>query len=326
MNIKYCPTDYASVYQKAVFGCADVTPDEQGVAVADIIVGNNIEALGQKLYHNRVEFDVNVAPFVQELVEVVPQSSKGFNEAAKRTVEISVRVGDDRSPRVILAAGTQALEQGVLLSSSKNRVIAPSQTDEIAFIPTSTEVWASITVTDTQGRKYSWREAPYLYDGRGVVTYGVDASAIMAEAEVQAGVEPDSICRIEVGILFEMTEAFVVVYEVKRSTQGVRLSWVNRYGAIDSYTFPIVNQSKIVTTDNPSAPKSAWRCLTISSDILPRQQIEWLAEVATARLVWMVEGDTQTPCEVLSDMVVVEQAEGPCAVKFVVKPTNELYA
>jgi hypothetical protein len=304
-----------------------VVGDGSGVAIADIIIGDNIEAVGQKLYYNRMEFDVNVAPYVEPQLEVVPLKIRGLGKAPKRTVKVSVRVDGERSPKVIMAAGAQGLDQGVLLSASNRRTIALGQYDEIAFIPTSPEVWVSITVVDKQGRMYAWRESPYLVDGDGVLVYGVDASQIMADAKEQVGVEAESIVRFDVTILFGMTEAFTVRYDVKRTTQGVRLSWINRYGAIDSYTFPTINSANIVCDrEGRVTLQSAWREIALSSEIMPRKQVEWLAEVVTSPRVWMVEGGGLQECEVLSKKIEVDNVEVPCAVKIVVKPTKEIFA
>ena len=161
------------------------------------------------------------------------------------------------------------------------------------------------------------------------VSCGSNKGSKSAEAEVVAevqsrGVEPEDIVQIIVSVKMGAEERIRVTYEVAQCTRGVRMAWVNRWGAIDYYTFPNVVVSRLVAHSQAVAEEP---CLTyteceISSDIVPESIAEALSEIVASPKVWLVSGDVYTPCQVATESVEWSNNSAPTAVKLVVRTQN----
>ena len=321
MGVRY-PADYASAFQKVVFELSGFSPDADDCVAVDIMEGYNNEASGVKYYYGHNLIEVDVSAYARAALKVEPVLWCGLYLASVRSVPMSVRVGGYQSEKVLVCAATQPLPLNTLLSSLSKRTIALDERDEIAFVSDEHEIVSDITIIDRKGTEYYFGGMLFLYD-KGVAVYGLDVAEVAIEAQ-ERGIAPEDIAQIIVGVKLGAEKQIRVTYDVRSNTNGVRLAWVNHFGAIDYYTFPNIIASHLVALpeDIVGEPRRSYTECEISSEIVPQEIAEALADIVTSSKVWVVKGDTYTPCEIVTDAVEWCNCSAPTAVKLVIRTQN----
>ena len=310
MGVRY-PADYASAFQKVVFELSGFSPDADDCVAVDIMEGYNNEASGVKYYYGHNLIEVDVSAYARAALKVEPVLWSGLHLASVRSVPMSVRVGGYQSERVLVCAATQPLPLNTLLSDLSKRTIALDERDGIAFVSDEHEIVSDITIIDRKGTEHYFEGMLFLYD-KGVAVYGLDVAKVAIEAQ-ERGIAPEDIAQIIVGVKLGAEKQIRVTYDVRSNTNGVRLAWVNHFGAIDYYTFPNIIASHLVALpeDIIGEPRRSYTECEISSDIVPRKIAEALADIVPSPKVWIVEGDTYTPCEVVTAPLPTSPATTP---------------
>jgi hypothetical protein len=321
MGVRY-PADYASAFQRVVFELSGVELDAEGCVAVDILQNYNSEATGEKFYYGQNSVEVDVSAYARAALNVEPATWSGLRMDRARSVLMSVRVAGEQSEKVVVCAATQPLPINALLSQLTKRTIALDECDEIAFVTDEREVTPTITVITQTGIIMELGGEMFLSE-KGVVVFGLKVAEVVVEVQSR-GVEPEDIVQIIVSVKMGAEERIRVTYEVAQCTRGVRMAWVNRWGAIDYYTFPNVVVSRVVAHSQAVAEEP---CLTyteceISSDIVPESIAEALSEIVASPKVWLVSGDVYTPCQVATESVEWSNNSAPSTVKLVVRTQN----
>lgn len=318
------PAEYSSAYQKVVFKLSGLSLDADGCVEVDILVDERIEAVGTKRYYNRQMVEVDVSAYARAELDVVPVLHRGLAMIRSRSVPMSVRVGGDRSEKVQVTAGTHPLPYDTLLSDLQQRTIGLDERDEISFVTEQREVLPLITVIDREGNSQTWTDAPFLAD-KAVLVYGIDIANIVSQAQ-NYGIAPQAIRTIKIDMMIGAERYEMVKYDVRDQSDGVRLAWVNRFGAIDYYTFRnAISSQLVIQTDVPiGEPKPTYTECELASDVVPRRVAEALAGIVAASKVWVVDTDGYRLCEVISDSVEWDNCSKPSAIKLKIRIPNSL--
>lgn len=253
---------------------------------------------------------VNVAPYVRSMLETALFSAP-LRSAPVRVVVAGAGVATYTSPYVTLAAGRKNLPANRILSAEPDEaVVGEYDFDEVAIV-------TSATVQP---------ELVFVKDGREHLYMGLDSVAskemIVIKADVRkwlirlmsvANVPYDDVDRFILRLRLVSGAVQTIVerrYRVANRPAGVRLAWVNRYGAVDFHTFPTVEKQ----THRPGETLH-----TLLSEPLGAAGAEWLAEILSAPTVWRMDADAATELEVV-DGQIVSQADQPTYVAIDVKP------
>ncbi len=331
MTVTTYPADYSSAFGDAIFVVRGVSADADKGAQVQILSASSTTPLGTKYFFNTSLIRVNVASYARAYLKIEPPTIAGLQTLPKRAVALRVGADGTYSASRYVALGADTLSQGVLLSDVAQRRLSPGEVDEITFIPPSGDVWIHITATDSKRKSYTWRTLPCVASG-GMVSYVADFDSMALQAQSEGGLVPEEIVKFKAEVLFGALTAFTMNYEVVPNPQGVRLAWVNRYGAVDCYTFPVESKNRIRVqrhTENTARGSAitegnAWWEQTLSAGLCNRNEAECLAAIATAPNVWRWSGGKWEPCIVLSTDVTTHNCDEPCAVNITLRGTDNL--
>lgn len=322
MNIESLSGEYASA-----FGTLCFKVEQAPETPTDVEVLINSEVAGVKRFYTS-DFTVNAATFVRRRLEVKPLvGASRFVQCGTRTARYAVRIGDTLSEQHMATAARCAPSPLRLLSDSKRRVIAPGQRDEIAFLTSAQVLVGGVTV---------------VLDGGTSTTVPIDTFSAQS-GQVALVIDMDDIETTVAGLVLDTTPTInsmqavvgfadgtnlTVDYTVTPRTDGVRMAWVNRYGAADYFTFPTVRsvekrveRSKIYSTDGfRTVSQSLASEMTLSSGLMPKVDVEWLADIITSPEVWRVEGSAFEAVDVTTTRVVTSADHAPQAVEITIRP------
>ena len=151
-----------------------------------------------------------------------------------------------------------------------------------------------------------------------VATLAIDM-ADMARRIGESGRDVVEFSAMDVTIdLGGQAEAVVLHYSLTgEAGRGVRLCWINRYGAIDYFTFVVLSRGVAVTEGTVFARTAT--TLTLASQYQPRATIDALAGICSSPGVWMVdEAGKYCPVEVTTHELSFPQ-QSPGNLKITIK-------
>jgi hypothetical protein len=303
MKITSYPTPYGSVYRPACVSLAEVQAPE-GIDI-DIMSTDGSVLLGTKRIYSDSTARINVAPYLRRLLAPVPLCDRGHGiiTTTGRDASCVVKAAGVTSSSVTLCGGTEDSPLDTLLSAAPPVVkIAPGERDEMSVLsggivePVVTIQWNGATYTDsTMGQK--------LYSG--VLTAVIDPDTVCHKLHLRTGAPLDAPDGFSVRLqLRQAGRENVVVerrYVIDRSVRGGgarRLAWLNRFGVVDYHTFPVAEEfsssgerTRIVTSGGfRTVATSGVQSLRLLSEPCDEVAAEWLSEIFSSPLVWMVDG------------------------------------
>jgi len=331
MNVSVMPPDYGSAFREACF-VVDNLNAPQGVDVEIRAVGDD-NPLGTKRIHAAGTATVNVAPYVRRRLSPTPLCGRGqgFFGDAGRGVSCYIAAEGFSSAAVTLCAGVEAAPLNRLLSASPDAVtIRPGERDELPII---SEDWVRPVVSFRRGGTLYTDTSIEGRNAAGIVAVVIDAGAVIASYTRLTGGAADELEEFSVRLVLEQEGYADRVlerhYTVDReSVGGMRLAWVNRYGAVDYHTFGTVDEVRVegshtsIETANGmrTAATSAVRRTRLISEPCDARAAEWLAEIFSSPAVWAVEGGTIERVEAEPGETVYSTLT-PSVLSFVVSPS-----
>jgi hypothetical protein len=171
-------------------------------------------------------------------------------------------------------------------------------------------------------------------NAEGILAAVVDVDAVCQAFSRQTGAAADELADFTVRLRLEQ-QGFVgrVLerrYIIDRGVGGGRrLAWLNRFGAVDYHTFPIVEEFRSggsrTRIETPAGYRTtatvAQQSVKLLSEPCDTQAAEWLSEVFSSPAVWMVDGGSCERVEVAAGEVVCSPLE-PAIVSVVVSPAT----
>lgn len=169
--------------------------------------------------------------------------------------------------------------------------------------------------------------------GRGIFT--IDASTLLASTK-----RIDVRLRNNADTLF-ITQVQRFIIDERSLCNGVRLTWLNRLGGEDSFTF-MANNERAVNSNRVQFTKGitegfaltdrgrtdlgvvAGNSYSAVSDFLPRATAEWLEELATSPLVFRISGTDRIPVVITSTSVTTTSKEGMARIEIEYADANDI--
>jgi hypothetical protein len=313
MIISGYPMAYQSAFRPARFVLTDVEAPE-GLDV-EILPATGSEVLGVKRIWGQGEFAVNVAPYVRSLLSPLPLCDKamGVNTDRKRYAICRVSAAGVTSDVAYLTAGTVDAPTDVILSAAPDRLtIRKGEKDEITVITTGGGVTPSI-IFPYGGLEYS--DNIYLGNSStGMHTFVVDEAMVASRFAGTTGLARENMREFIVMLSsgdIQIKRRYVVDATPHR---GRRLAWVNRYGAIDYYTFPDTDSRTLSGGRGRILSSAGWSTVatkaedwtSLTSDYEEGATLEWLAEILSSPRVWIVEGNKSIEVDVADGSVLFD--------------------
>jgi hypothetical protein len=311
MEIISIPRQYMSAFDSPCF-------EISGVATPlDVVIGSDSETpgrprpVGSKRIYPASRVSVNAGPYVRQGLVIEPvfgektaeKTETGIPTAAltpiavpKRTLSCLISAGGLNSAAAILTGGTEDAPLGAILSAAPEKVsIRPGETDEIAFITGGSPLMVDLTWETTGGEV-----TETLTDGlshHGMIVVPVDADSVAALFETRTGVPADKLQGFRIELRTPDNPDTTRRYTLDRtSTGGKRLAWVNRFGAVDYHTFPVVAESRHSGSRTRIETPAGFRTGATGGGSVERllsapcdpSMARWLAEIYSSPAVWVV--------------------------------------
>lgn len=306
MNVIEYPKAFQSAFRPALFVLDGVKAAADGIDVA-VLPASDTNPLGVKRIYGEGRIAVNAAPYVRSLLSPQPLCGQpaGIMCDQRRYAGCRVSTAGYTSAAVYLTAGTENAPSGKILSAAPASVkIRPGEKDEFSVVSSGNTVKPFVTLTYGGGE--------YTVDslsgtsGAGMHTFVVDSAEIAKLFTAKTGADPALMEGFTVTL--KVSESGGETYLTRRylfdnaQHNGRRLAWVNRYGAIDYYTFPTTARQtetgakeRIATGDGVRVVStSSGAALTLESDCETAETLCWLAEIYSSPGVWAIEGSKFT--------------------------------
>lgn len=296
---------YQSAFRPALFVLDEVNAPA-GLDVAILPAAGN-ESLGVKRIRGEGEFAVNVAPYVRAQLSPVPlcDKSMGMFVDQGRCAGCRVEADEITSDVVFLTGGQQDAPMCEILSAAPSTLtIRSGEKDEISVITGGGEVTSLLTFSH-EGSEYTC-DMFLPISGSGMLTFVVDQTAVALLFAETTGATPTQMG--EFGVVLSDGEVDWCRHYIVDTAphRGKQLAWVNRYGAVDYYTFPDIasrtlsgGRGRILSSagwNTVATETTEWTLLT--SQYEQSETLEWLAEIFSSPRVWMIEGNVATEVDV----------------------------
>lgn len=280
------PAAYSSVKEAVIFGI-----DRDYDAVAEVQINGYLKQMPKNV------FKVNVAHYFRDDFTIVPLDVEpGLTLQAWNGVEIgrvvSASIIVDRTPsdEVPLLCADKQPAANRFMSDLRRRNAMPGQLDELAVYVTGPAVVAcgADQLLLTEGMHYVGFRIP-------------EHAPEHFEAQLRS-------------LTGEVLDR--ITYRIEPS-DGVRLAWINAYGAIDYWNFGTrrktstkFNREKIYTEQGYSTTSlQADTTQTVSSRPMPQAQTEVLSRIFRAEAVWLIDGERVCPIDITTESVTTYDAE-----------------
>ena len=334
MNVTVYPKAYQSAFREASFVLSGVAASS-GTDIG-ISSYSYAETLGVKRVYATGEVSVNAAPYVRRFLGPEPLCGAKPMDVVTgegRTVACRVSAGDYTSSAVWLTAGSDDAPVNMIISAAPSVVkIRPGESDEISVIADGTRMRPLISFMH-EGTEYTDYSIPN-YSGVEMLTLVVNPDAVGRLFTEHTGADVSEMTGFTVWI--RMTENWVDTfcsrrYEIDRNgTGGRRIAWVNRYGAVDYYTFPYVtggsvsgSRGRIYTPDGyRTVATSAETTETLLSEPCDPESVRWLSEIFSSPAVWTIDGTDYRKVEV-ADGASDYSSSRPGTVSVIVGPVKK---
>lgn len=306
MRIIITPQQYSGAFSDLIYKIDEC--NSQQVTEVEIWCSSKAEPVGMKRFIGDDTYIINTSNYVSRFLDVNPIISDNCEiiSSTNRTVQTKIKIGNVYSAERSVTAGCIASEFTKAMSNSPYFLdIAPGESDEISVMAYPRNIGANITIYG-EGIK-STITFPNVSATLDVCTFVFNMDNI---ATLFSITDWNKIWEMEVNVLANTSTIISRRYNIKRNTSiATRLCWLNPYGAIDYYTFPITlsrqvkaSKSKIysqfgyATYGNTAETVTALKTAYESPSTL-----EWLAEIITSPRVWIIDNKTLTPVDVVSD-------------------------
>jgi hypothetical protein len=323
------PLENGSAFRPACFTLSGVDAPE-GIDI-EIRPGFGDGLLGVKRIYSSGTAQVNVAPYVRRLLNPLPMCGNpaGIYIGSGRTASCFLWASDFVTETVTLCGGNENALPNTLLSAAPDRVkIAPGERDEMGII-SGDRVYCDVSFV-REGVSFT-RQMGEL-NAAGMLAAVIDTNAVCnAYAYLSGGAASEL---KEFTVRLRLTEAGfenrVVerTYTIERNAPaGRRLAWVNRYGAVDYYTFPVCEEFRSegsrTRIETPAGYKTvataARQSLKLLSDPCDAPTAEWLSELFSSPSVWLITGTEYEKVEVAAGETVATPLQ-PTVVSVTISP------
>lgn len=306
MKVIDYPKACQSAFREACFTLGEISAEE-GLDIV-IYTSENPTPLGVKRVYGTGTKTINAAPYVRSLLSPEPlcTAAAGMTEAAGRTAPCFVSFPGGFSDTVRLTAGTEDAPTGKILSAAPAAAeIRRNERDEISLIGGGRSIIPVIMLCD-DNTKYPFSGFPSV-NSKGMLTFVVDVGAMGELYATKSGKDASEMKSFQVNLASSPDIFLTRSYEVVEIPYtGRRLAWVNRYGAVDYFTFPYSQGSRVKGHRERIYSPEGYRTVatfsekseTLMSGQVDAATVEWLSEIFSSPAVWVVSGSKCEKVEV----------------------------
>ncbi len=312
-----------AAYQDVVYRLTEADPASRTeVSILLSADGHNATVAGKKICHGRADYEINIGPYLRRAFDVEPvgEAEGGLSYPSGRTIFGTISApGADTPGYIAYTCGTaDAAGYDVLSDAPYRHKIAAGEADEISLLTSGAGTCSCTAYTQT---------------GRQLFGF--------------AGNERESMLTVRVAPAdLEGVEYFEVRYEgprisgslrrydvVQRGEGATRLCWMNRFGALDYYTFECVDSNLktrrqyIETLSGAEINTLAGEAhTTLASDWEEAATLRWLAQIVNSPRVWVCEQDgSYRRVEVASESIRHPEGDAaPARIEFAIRNMNEI--
>jgi hypothetical protein len=246
--------------------------------------------LGIKDFRAEETVRVDVSRYARRVIDAQPLTGSGtaFVTDGRRAAEIRIRVNGVQSPTARLLWAAEAAARGGLLSPwTQERAVAWDECDEAAFAYEGEAGEAACTAM------LSGQQGDFPVElSRAEITDGVTALRLdMADAAEKvrtAGGAPEDFYTMELRVELPDGKTKTRPYRLEAcGGGGQRIAWLNPMGAIDRFTFPVIQGRKFNFATHE-------KTVTLASGYLRRETIDHLMRIAVSERVWLYDRTKQS--------------------------------
>ncbi|MCC8019031.1 MAG: hypothetical protein LIO85_04575 [Rikenellaceae bacterium] len=291
------------------------------------------EVLGIKRFAGEEAYDINAACYLRGTVEPVPLTAgyAGFHDHTPRMPRFNVLATQYPAADDGPSAGAVWIDSGPVRYTAGWDGDCPSDTDltvigdnyeittgetvEFSFISGPRTFTGSVVLT-TPDYSYLVSYINSGYDDRAMFTLNV----IPERIETIVGEKIDETMEFAVKVQYSYAEVVMEkTVRVRDRQEGqVRLCWLNRYGALDYYTFSAVRTEELTVEKNRVLTGGGYRVarletgrtMTVQTPYRTPDYIARIATVLSSPRVWRIENDRATEVDILSDRIELDH-DGP---------------
>ncbi|MFI3331302.1 MAG: hypothetical protein R3Y38_05810 [Rikenellaceae bacterium] len=311
------PENLSAAFLPVAYGVSASSSDES--FDVEIYDGDFDECLGIKRYLGEQNYTVELGDYLRYRFDIEPISGPKcelFEDESKlKAVGVKIDGIFETSPswHTFATVNVEGLE--ALSSAPLSRKITWGQRDEL-----------SILVVD------SALSARYSFSGE-VEDFVIELDALSAENKVvslltdmvtlkaylqENELDADLFSALKLEIFANDEVILEINYSLESEAEDeFRLCWLNKYGALDYYTFSgnvlgycQVSKQRVYSSSGYKVTGSSLsRMMNLYTDFLPNKTLEWLSELLASAKVWIVEGDDFQLIDVLSDSLVYKDED-----------------
>jgi hypothetical protein len=301
------PKQYRSAFREPCFVVGDVA------AASDMTITADGNPVGVKRIYPIGAATINPGPYIRRAFSIEPALRNSLVPfvCAGRSVACQISSGAYRSDTVYLTGGTEDAPVGEILSAAPETVVLRrGEYDEIPFITAGRSVVMNAVFFHDGGERRENLNSQLTDRRMMVMCVSMDLMCLYFTG--LTGLDAEHLRRFT--LEFTMPAApegpEIVIrrnYLFDRSAgSGVRLAWINRYGAIDCHTFPVRSESRVAGSRTRVETPAGYRTVatateqstTLLSGPCDERTAEWLAEVFSSPAVWVVSGSSTKRVEV----------------------------
>lgn len=305
MEITKLPDSYAGAYGDILYEI-DSTNREELVEV-EVLGADGETVRGIRKFCGDDAYKVNVAGYLRNDLDVGPLKAEksGFYCDAGRTSVSRIAVGSIVTDALTVTAGMERADKGVILSDAPIRLeIACGERDEISFVAPGEMISAEIGITGKS--EYKSLAIDGYEAGEGMITLLLDVDDII----LRAGIENPDQCR-EMSVTVNVGDVDVLSrkYFIRPySAVSERICWINRFGAVDYYTFNCEQGAEVSVGKGRIYGNDGYKVLSSSAETLhrlisqfePQALMRWLSEITASPGVWRIKQGEFWPVDVVT--------------------------
>ena len=308
------PEMYAAIDQEIRYVVEQEDPGNIDIRVLN---DSSKELLGTKRFPDTTQASFDLQPWLHNVLEITPSSGEtGFKSSSERTIPLRVEAyetGNDKpvnwSTGVTLIPGDQtASPYEIRTTMPSERLIPAGAGDELTLLTNNA---CNITITGTS--RDSTIAENFQMMKMGLHIFRLDTRDF-PECET---------------ITVDVENCGAIHYTVIPASQNAaRVAWRSHAGSIEHYSFPTVRSTTLHVTKQRAegidghlvtAAETVRETLLVSAYERP-EVLEALAEVTSAQQVWLVDGDSYTPIDVLTEEAVIQRHGTLCSLELLIRP------
>lgn len=253
--------------------------------------------LGTRRYYGRERVECSPKAYLRRLLHPEPHlpTKSGFAHPESREVGLYLRYGESltKTPTTFFSASCHHHSSlAPLGEAAESRKIACGEFDEVAMlVPSGVMLKARCSFPEVAGG------GEVEFASLGTHTSGVWILSVVVSELVALAQHPESVEKMSISVYADGQLLRTVDYTVDSAPMaGVRLAWVDEYGAIGYHTFEQRADSELATSrviaegegGAETISVEGWLTWRVESGLLSSSQVERLSQAVLSPSLWLI--------------------------------------